>query len=155
MKAKAASQPPDRVVRRQVVVEDAADAAHLLAVRQVEILLAPGLVARVVGDRVPRAGRLHGRVERQRIGVLLRAPGGEHRRQVAAAAEPPFGRHHEARVHVRGRHVRVVRMRDERDAGRPEARIVLGAGDLLAELGRELAVHGRGVDAGLLEHAAR
>src|SRR5579871_3155687 len=35
-----------------------------------------------------------------------------------------------------------------------EAGILLGAGDLLAELRAELAVHGRDVDADLLEHAA-
>ena len=45
-------------------------------------------------------------------------------------------------------------MGDQRDAGGPEARVLLGAGHLLAELGRELAVHGRGVDADLLEDAA-
>ena len=45
-------------------------------------------------------------------------------------------------------------MGDERNAGRPEARVVLGAGDLLAELRRELAMDGRGVNARLLEHAA-
>ena len=45
-------------------------------------------------------------------------------------------------------------MRDQRDAGGPEARIVVGAGNLLAEFRRELAVHGRAMHADLLEHAA-
>ena len=36
----------------------------------------------------------------------------------------------------------------------PEARVVGGAGNLLAEFRRELAEHGRDVDADLLEHAA-
>ena len=45
-------------------------------------------------------------------------------------------------------------MRDQRNAARPEARVLLGARHLLAELGRELAVHRRGVDADLLEDAA-
>ena len=35
-----------------------------------------------------------------------------------------------------------------------EARVLLGARDLLAELRAEFAVHGRDVDAHLLEHAA-
>ena len=50
--------------------------------------------------------------------------------------------------------MRVLRVGDQRDAGRPEARIVSRAGDLRAELGREFAVHGRDVDADLLEDAA-
>ena len=37
---------------------------------------------------------------------------------------------------------------------RPEARVFLGPGDLLAELGRELAMHGGRVDARLLENLA-
>ena len=37
---------------------------------------------------------------------------------------------------------------------RMEARVLVGAGDLLAELRAELAVHGRDVDADLLEHPA-
>ena len=61
-----------RLRRRQVVVEDAADAAHLLAVRQVEILLAPLLVARVVGDRVRARRPLHGGMERH---ACRRPPG--------------------------------------------------------------------------------
>ncbi len=79
----------------------------------------------------------------------------QHRRQVGAAAEPPFGGHHHARIHVRGGHMGARRMGDQRHARRPEARVVLGAGDLLAELRRELAMHGGSVDAGLLEHATR
>ncbi len=137
------------------VEEDAADAARLVAVRQEEILVAPGLELRVVGDgRVLLAGELHGLVEGERIGIVLRAAPVEHRRQVGAAAEPPARGHHHARVHVHGRHVGIVRVRDQRNAARPEARVLLGARHLLAELGRELAVDGRDVDADLLEDAA-
>ena len=50
--------------------------------------------------------------------------------------------------------MRIVQVGDQRDAGSPEARVVGGAGDVLAEFRRELAVHGRAVDADLLEHAA-
>ena len=60
----------------------------------------------------------------------------------------------EARVHVHRRHVRIPQVRDQRDAGGPEARVLLGAGDFLAEFRRELAVHGRAMHADLLEHAA-
>ena len=76
-------------------------------------------------------------------GSSLRAAAVEHRRQVGAAAEPGLGGDDEARVHVHRRHVRIVHVRDQRDARGPEARIALGAGNFLAEFGRELAVHGR------------
>ena len=49
--------------------------------------------------------------------------------------------------------MRVLRMRDQRDAGSPETRIIGGAGNLLAEFGRELAEHGGAMHAYLLEHA--
>ena len=78
-----------------------------------------------------------------RVGIVLRAAPIEHRRQIGAAAEPGLGRHHEAGVHVHRRHVRIVQMGDQRDARRPEPRVVGGAGNLLAEFGRELAEHGR------------
>ena len=87
-------------------------------------------------------------------GSSLRAAAIEHRRQIGAAAEPGFAGDDKARVHVHRRHVRIVRMRDQRNAGGPEARIVGGAGDLLAEFRRELAMHGRAMHADLLEHAA-
>ena len=45
----------------------------------------------------------------------------------------------EARVHVHGRHVRVPGMGDQRNARGPEARVLGGARDLLAEFRRELA----------------
>jgi hypothetical protein len=45
-------------------------------------------------------------------------------------------------------------MSDQRNAGSPEARIFLGAGDFLAEFRREFAVYGRTVYADFLENAA-
>jgi hypothetical protein len=69
-----------------------------------------------------------------RIRVFLGAAPVEHRGEVGAAAEPPARRHHHAGVHVHGRHVRVLRMGDQRNARRPEARVFLGAGIWLAEL---------------------
>ena len=45
-------------------------------------------------------------------------------------------------------------MRDQRNAGGPEARIFGGAGNFLAEFRRELAVHGRAMHADFLEYAA-
>ena len=150
MKAKASSQSA-----LQIVVEDAADAAHLVAVLEEEIFVAPFLVFVVGRDRgVGVAGRLHRGVEGAAVGIVLRAAAVEHRREVGAAAEPGLGGDDEARVHVHGRHVRIVRMRDQRNARRPEARIGVGAGDVLAEFRRELAMHGRAMHADLLEHAA-
>jgi hypothetical protein len=45
-------------------------------------------------------------------------------------------------------------MGDQRDAAGPEARVFRCAGDLLAKLGRELAMNGRGVHADFFEHPA-
>src|SRR5512143_3786478 len=55
---------------------------------------------------------------------------------------------------MRRRNVRIERMSDEGDAARPEARVLVGAWDLLGEFRREGAVDGRGVAADLLAHAA-
>ena len=88
------------------------------------------------------------------VGILLGAAAVEHRGEVGAAAEPRLGGDDEARVHVHCRHVRVGQVRDQRDAGGPEPRIGLGAGNLAAELGGEFAVDGGDVHAHLLEQAA-
>ena len=93
-------------------------------------------------------------MERDRVGIVLRAAAIEHRRQIGAAAEPGFCGDDEARVHVHGRHMRIVQMGDQRNAGGVKARIVGGAGNLLAEFRREFAEHGRDVDADLFEDAA-
>ena len=100
------------------------------------------------------AGGLHRGVEGDRVGIVLRAPALQHRRQVGAAAEPGFGGDDEARVHVHRRHVRVVQVGDERNAGGEKARVVGGAGNLLAEFRGEFAEHRRDMDADLLEYAA-
>ena len=135
-----------------MVVEDAADPARLLAVRQIEVFVAPGLVLVVVGDGVvSAAGRLHRRMKGDRVGIVLGAAAVQHRRQVRAAAEPRFRRHDEARVHVHGRHMRIAHVGDDRNAGRPEARVFGCARHLRAKLRRELAMHGRAVHADLLE----
>src|SRR6185437_6462018 len=68
-----------------------------------------------------------------------------------AAAEPPLGGDDVAGVHMDRRNQRRARMGDQRDAARPEARVLGGARDLAAELGREFAEHGRDIDADLLE----
>src|SRR6185312_11618020 len=133
----------------EIIVEDAADAARLAAMLQEEIFVAPLLEARVIAGIVRVAGLLEARVEIAR--VRLDRP---HRREVGAAAEPALRCGDEARVHVRGRYLGRAGMHDERDAARPEARILLRTRDLLAEFLGEGAVHGRDVDAGLLQHAA-
>ncbi len=108
-----------------VVEEHAADAARLLAMLQEEVLVAPGLVARVALGAERREDIAVDDVEVAR--VLLEAVV---RRQVHAAAEPDHrlgiarrrDRDH-AHVHVHGRHVRVARMEDQRDAHRLERRL--------------------------------
>src|SRR3990172_12223765 len=93
-------------------------------------------------------------MEVSRISVLLRAAAREHGSEIGAAAEPAPTRHHHARVHMRGGHIRIYGMGDEGDAARPEAWVVLGARNLLGEFRGKSSVHGRGVAADLLEHAA-
>ena len=70
-----------------IVVEDAADAARLVAVLQEEILVAPFLEAGIVGGVGGVAGRLERAVEVTCVGLDR-----EDRRQVGAAAEPEIGR---------------------------------------------------------------
>ena len=137
-----------------VVEEDAAGAARLVAVRQEEVAVAPGLERGIIFRVVPVAGGLERGVEigrvRHRLGRLR-----PHRRQVAAAAEPALRGHQHPRVEMRRRHARAAHVRDQADAAGPEARVLRGAGDLAAELRAELAPHGGDVHADLLEHRAR
>ena len=138
-----------------VVVKNAADAAGFLAMRQVEIVIAPLLVPVVVGHAVgAAASRPHRRMKRDRVGVFLGPPPVEHRGQIRSAAKPCLRRHHEAGVHVHGRNVRVAHMRDHRNPRRPEPRIVGSAGNLRAKFGAEFAVHRRAMRADLLEQTS-
>ena len=109
-----------------LVVEDAADAARFLAVRQAKIFVAPFLIFVIGRDAHGVAGGLHRRMK-ARVGIVLGAPAVEHRRQIGAAAEPGFGGHDHAGVHVHRRHMRIARMGDQRDARGPEARVLGGA----------------------------
>src|SRR5829696_771397 len=80
------------IARVMPVVENAADAARFLAMRQMEILVAPLFVFVVVGNAIRSpAGLLHRLMERQRVRVLLGTSPVQHRRQVSAAAEPRLG----------------------------------------------------------------
>src|SRR5690606_33182197 len=101
----------------QVVEEDAADAARLVAVLQKEVFVAPALEARIeiVAEGLKRL--LAHAVEAYDV-LLERIVG----REIHAAAEPPYRRvavpvrpgDEEAHVHVHGGHVRVARMQYER-----------------------------------------
>src|SRR6266852_443325 len=130
----------------EIVEEDAADAARLVAVLEEEILIAPFLEALVVVGIVRIARGLERGMKITRIGFVR-----EHRGEIGAAAEPSFAGDDMARVHVHGGNQRRGHMGDQRDAARPEARVFGGAGDLAAELGRELTEDGRDVDADFLE----
>src|SRR5690606_36321558 len=67
----------------------------------------------------------------------------------------PLARGHDhARVHMNRWHVRVLRMRDQRNAAGPIARVFLGSWNLLAEFRRELAMDRRDMHADLFEDAA-
>src|SRR5688572_27685206 len=135
---------------RQVVEEDAADAARLVAVAQVEVFVAPALVLRIVIG-AERRQRLPARcVEVAR--VVLEAVV---RREVHAAAEPPdrvfplSGKKPDVEMD-RGA-IRIARMQDQRDAHGFEG----AAGELRAcGTGRwrqVAALHAREVHAAALE----
>src|ERR1700722_5383474 len=133
----------------EIVEENPAGAAHLVAMRQKEIFVAPFLVLCVGVWLVSVAGggeRGMKRGSRRLIGI--------DRRQVGAAAKPRLAGHDMARVHVRSGHQWRARMRDERDAARPEARVFRSAGDFRTEFGGEFAEHGRDVDPDLLKDTA-
>ena len=59
-----------------------------------------------------------------------------------------------ARVHVDGGDARVLHVRNERDAGGPEARVFFRALHLLAELFGEFAVDDGNMDADFFKDAA-
>src|SRR5215218_8548932 len=144
-----------RVSGPMVVVEDAADAARLVAVLEEEVLVAPLLVL-LVGAfrRMGLTGFFHGLVESDGVRITLSPPTVEHGCEIRSATEPGLRSHHETGVHVHRWNIRVPWVRDERDAAGPEARILLGARDLAAEFWREFSMHRRDMHAHLLEHAA-
>src|ERR1700678_161831 len=107
---------------------------------QNEILIAPNLEFVVRRDSsMGVASGLHRGVEGDCVGVLLCAPAIEHRRQVGTATEPCFGGDDKARVHMDGRHMWIMHVGNQRNAGRKETRIVGSAGYLLAEFRSEFA----------------
>ena len=139
----------------QVVEENAADAARLVAMPEKEIVVAPALEARVVigAERRKRIATAAVKVHR----VLLEAVV---RRQVHAAAEPPDGRDafagrgEQAHVHVHRRHIRIARMQHQRHAHHFEA-----AASQLRPSGarrrrKAIAADVREIDAGAFEHVA-
>src|SRR5476651_59405 len=133
----------------EIIIEDAADAARFVPVREIEVFVAPFLEARIVAGVVRVARPLEGVMEGARV-FLVR----HHGREIAAAAEPRFRGDDEARIHVHRGHFRRAQVCHQRDARGMEARVLIGAGNLLAKLGAEFAEHGRDVDADLLEDAA-
>src|ERR1700730_7119036 len=130
----------------QVIEEDPARPARFAAVLQKEVLVAPLLEAGIAVGAVGRAGAGESRMkltDRHRIGV--------DRGDVGAAAEPRLRRHDVTSVHMYRWNQRRAHMSDERDAARPEPRVVLGPGNGVAELGRKFAVDGRNVDPDFFE----
>src|SRR5262249_5307103 len=97
----------------EVIEEDPADSAGLVAMRKVEILVAPLLQTVVVGDGgVFVAGVAPGAMEVNHV-LAARVEGG----QIGPAAEPRLVSLGEiAEVGVDGGHVRVARVQDERNA---------------------------------------
>ena len=118
---------------REVVEEDTADAARLVAVLQEEVLVTPALEARVQPARQRRQRVAAAAVEMRRVGLDAVV-----RRQVHAATEPGHDlavlarRGEHPHVHVHRRHMRVARVHDQRHAHRLERR----AGQFGPVLGR-------------------
>src|ERR1051325_11136722 len=138
------------VALREIVEEDAADAARLAAVAQVEILVAPALVARIVLAAETRERIAAGDVEVARIlreAVI--------RREIHAAAEPPrVARAEKAHVHMDRRAIRIARVQHQR---KPH-RLVRPSRELRARRARRggegAAAHPGKVDARALEYGS-
>lgn len=140
---------------RVIIEENAADATLLVAMLQIEILVAPCLEARIQRD-AERIERVAANLMEMARVVLVAV----NRRQIHAAAEPEdrrfafLERGEHAHVGVHGRAVRIARMHDERDAERLEA----ASGELRARRARGgrkgVALHVGKADAAALEKAA-
>ena len=89
VKAKSASQSP----RAEIVVEDAADPARLVPVADQEILVRPGLEARIIAGIVRVAGRLQRGMEGGGVGRILdhRVEVGRRRRTTSRPASRTSG----------------------------------------------------------------
>src|ERR1700733_2514428 len=73
----------------EIIEEDAADPARLLAMLEIEIFIATGFETLGVRDAwMALAGCPHRRVKGDRVRIVRLAAGVEHRRQIRAAAEP-------------------------------------------------------------------
>ena len=124
----------------QIIEEQTADAARLVAVFEKEISVAPFFVARIHVVTERRARLLRGSVPVQDIFVERIV-----RREIETAAKPPrdrvlLGRTEEAHVGVRRRDVRVQRMKYERHSGREPLRIPQ-LGTLRRRARRQLRAH--------------
>ena len=103
----------------EIIEEDPADTARLAPMLQKEVFVAPFLEALVAVAVVGCAGGGEPGME-----FLCRGLVGVDRGQIGAAAEPGFAGDDVAGVHMRRRDERRAHMGDERDAARPEARIL-------------------------------
>src|ERR1700733_8277558 len=138
----------------EIIEKDAADPARLLAMLEIEVLIAPGFVTLGVGDAwMALTSPAHGGVKGDGVRIIRLAALIEHWRQIRAAAEPCLGRAHEPRIHMYSRHMRAPGMSDHRDTGGPEARVRVGAGNLGSEFRWKGGVNDGRVDARLLEQA--
>src|SRR5215469_29592 len=135
----------------EIIEEDSADAAGLSAMRQIEILVAPILKTRIVGDRMALTDLLPCAVKVNYIFAT-----GVERCQIGSASEPryslvaaTFG--DLAKIRVNRRNIRIARMQNERNPCRAEQSTLPWR--FRALFGKR-PVHLRKVDAGLFEHAS-
>ena len=124
----------DGVFRAKPIEENAADATRFFAMLEIEVFVAPFLVALVVSNGVACTGNLHRLVKHDRVGVFLSASAVQNGCEVCAAAEPLGGSDDHPGIHVNGWNMRIYRMGNQRNAAGPKPRIEFSTGDLLAKL---------------------
>src|ERR1700712_3330052 len=130
-----------------------AGATRLLAMRKIEVPVAPSLERCVIAGVMAVAGGAEAGMKIRRVlFCLFRAEA--HRRQVAAAAEPAFRGNQHAGVKMRGWHQRALHVCHETDAAGPEVRILGRARDLGTEIRTEFAPDGGNVHPDFFEYAA-
>ena len=102
------------------VIENPACAPWFVAMGEVEIVIAALFEIRIPAFIIGITGRLHGRVNVDRVGKIRFALIVEQRCQVAAAAKPAFAGDQHASIHMHGRHAGIVQVCDQRNSRGPE-----------------------------------
>ena len=92
------------------VIENPANAARLVAVLEVEILIAPVFKLRIISHIMPLAGRFHTCMKVNGVLAVLVAVNGLGGGQVRPAAKPILGGDDIACIHMYGWNARIMHM---------------------------------------------